>query len=492
MSSYTIKKILAQNFAEVKHVEVTLDKVNFFIGNNGQGKSTTGIDALQALFEDIKEKAGAGQNPIKAPKQKFIGKAGKSADIIIEIENTDTGEITIVKRHITASKSEITAETLSGTPVDTGKLREIFNYFLISPAKFINLTPFEQSQALGIDISSFKEELASLKIEATILKREAEMRKKEAPETEPLGKDEPVFIEEIDQEIAAVDNQILTVEKTKASLGADNLEQRLLAVKQKGENAKQSIVSLNSTFEKRDKEIAEIYLKIKDAENFIAESKKHIELKINEKETIKAEIEEKKKVLQEIIEEFNDVKKSKDELDVKKHDESILLLNQAKQILIEKRDKAIKFNKEIEEHENNKKLWAQYESALADMKKNHKAQEEVKIKIKDYVKSKSFNTDRLAIDDDGGLTYNGKYIDSKYFSAGELAVLVPVLISATNPSLRYVYIENWMMIDDENKNRLLNVLKKANMQIVVEVVGDVENSGLEGKKIFFKNGIVFE
>src|SRR5690606_18397042 len=69
----------------------------------------------------------------------------------------------------------------------------------------------------------------------------------------------------------------------------------------------------------------------------------------------------------------------------------------------------------------------------------------------EYIKNFKFPFSNLSVDEDGGLLLNGKPIKEPYFSTGELLKIIPILISSQNPELKYVFLQDFNLLDDDKR-----------------------------------------
>jgi len=129
-------------------------------------------------------------------------------------------------------------------------------------------------------------------------------------------------------------------------------------------------------------------------------------------------------------------------------------------------------------------LYEQYLQKLDDKKKKEKELEKNKEdqqKLQDerleYIKEFKFPFKSLSVDDDGGLLMDGRPLKEPYFSTGQLIRIVPTLFSALNPELRYVFIQDFNLLDDKNKIKVVDYLVNKNFQLMIELVGDEPVAG---------------
>jgi hypothetical protein len=108
------------------------------------------------------------------------------------------------------------------------------------------------------------------------------------------------------------------------------------------------------------------------------------------------------------------------------------------------------------------------ETALKTNKDKQAATEAERL---EYIKAFKFPFSNLTVGEDGELLLNGKPIKGEYFSTGELLKIIPVLISTTQPELKYVFLQDFNLMDDEKQKEIEDFLTGKGFQLVVEVVG---------------------
>lgn len=183
---------------------------------------------------------------------------------------------------------------------------------------------------------------------------------------------------------------------------------------------------------------------------------------LNELEQERIELEEKLKAIKQRIEKGKEYISSLDEPLPKKSVADI--------------DEQINGANEI----NDKALaWRQYCDLLKkkELKKREldankvmqKQKEEEKLEV---IKSKEFPFEGMSVNDKGELLINNRPVKPPYFSSGELLRIVPILISTQNPELKYVFIQEFNLLDEKTQKEVEEYLTKKGFQLVIEVVGD--------------------
>lgn len=116
-------------------------------------------------------------------------------------------------------------------------------------------------------------------------------------------------------------------------------------------------------------------------------------------------------------------------------------------------EKIIKKKELLQSLEENKELQSKYEAQ----------------KIK-FIKAKKLPFENLSINDEGGLLLDDKYIRTPYFSTGELINIITELITSQNPDLKYIYLQDFNLLDEEKQRSIIDKLTKQGYQLVVELI----------------------
>ena len=113
-----------------------------------------------------------------------------------------------------------------------------------------------------------------------------------------------------------------------------------------------------------------------------------------------------------------------------------------------------------------------------DLANNKKLQGDVAIRKNEYLNKCNLGVDGLVIDEDGQLTYLGRFIKKPHFSAGELIKIVAALVSRIQAgksdadALKYMFIEEFNLLDKDNQAAIIAHLEKLDFQLVIEYVGE--------------------
>jgi len=290
-------------------------------------------------------------------------------------------------------------------------LTNLFNVFLICPQSFIDLSSKEQALALRIDTSTHDAKIKSLKEEMTLLSRDV----KNLGVSDPVEKTEKVDILKLTQ-----DRQLIVDENVK-------------------QGTKQSVINY--------------YNKLTKA--FIDQLDK-------EHGTYNPLVAENTNIHQQIVDFINkkietlpkpEAAKPTDEIDKK-----IANANQTN-------DKAAKYVQYQE--------WlVKVEAANKKVKDNKDKQEKAAEERLNYIKSKKLPFNNLSLDEDGALMLDGRPIKPQYFSSGQLLKVVPLLMATQSPELKYVFIQNFNLLDEANQQMIEKYLSEKGFQLVIEMVSD--------------------
>jgi hypothetical protein len=440
-----IKEISLNNFANYGKVTVSLNpNVNYYVGKNGSGKSTLGLTGVQAIFQGIAEKATNGTVPIIGERFRFIGPAGATSKnhLILVDEKNGNAEIKI-SRKITKTGSELSIEAPeSYGQLDQDWLNSLFNIFLISPKRFLDLTPKEQAKALGIDTKEFDDEIAGYKKQYTEIN--AVYRS--------FG--ELVEVEKVDK----VDVAELQVKKDEIR---KVLNEKYLANKKSNEDLKKGWLDGQDV-------IKDMILQFNDEqclrnENII-EAKQIVERllilgyngnEVNEWIESLPKPEESKKYIPTPEPEY--IPELPNDSELKAIDDLIVDANETNQ-------KALLYEQYLQKK-------AQKEAKEKELKANKDKQATKETERLEYIKSFKFPFSNLSVGEDGELLLNGKPIKQEYFSTGELLKIIPVLIATTQPELKYVFLQDFNLMDDEKQKEIEEYLTGKGFQLVVEMVG---------------------
>lgn len=405
-----IKDISLNNFANYASVSVSFDEnVTYLVGKNGGGKSTLGITGVQFIFEGISEKVAKGTSPIIGERFRFIGPNGVTGKGEMTLYDEKTGWEVKVLRKLTKTGTELKFQGPDTANLNQQWLTDLFNLFLIAPKRFTELSPKGQALAIGIDTSGIDAEIKELKTEYTNINRDYRN----------LGEITPVdYAEKVDF--------------------ADLSKQ------------KDEIIEFNTEQGKK--------------QEAIIAAKDQIASLVTEADDIVAEIIRLKAKLLIVRDNIVSIEAALAELPIPEPLKPLDDINLQIQNASDTNDKAVAYQKYIED----KKKKDDTKAKLDANTNKQKAKEQDRI---DYIKSLKLPFDNLSIDEEGQLLMDGKLIKEPFFSTGELLKTIPVLISSQNPKLKYVFIQDANLLDEDNLKEIESYLTGKGYQLVFEMVG---------------------
>lgn len=426
---FKIESLKLENFAKYASIEVSFDKnVTYLSGVNGSGKSTIGLTGIWFMFQGIAEKSSGGNSPLIGERFRFIGPASPTAkgEMILADEEHEV-EIKVVRK-LTKSGTELRFEAPDGYILDQQFLNDLFNVFLIAPKRFALLDAKQQALQLGIDTSTYDSKIASLKSNSTLLNRDL----KQYEALKPVDEVKEVDVKELN--------------KAKNNITIFNEEQRI-----KRDNLKSNEDA------------------IKTLEMSVSDVDRQIDELVEKRAGLVARIETGKK----LIATMPKIQEDKPTAEIDKKIEESGLTNH----------KALLYNEYIKNIEA-KRLKLE---EIAENKKDIKKAEDERL---EFIKGKKLPFKNLSIDEDGGLLLDGKPIRTPYFSTGEILKVVPILLSSTNPELKYIFLEDWNLLDEDKQNEIEKYLTGQGFQLVIEYVSKEK---VDGKNtILLKNNRVVE
>jgi DNA repair ATPase RecN len=433
-----LKSLKLKNFAKFSEIEVNFDEnVTYLIGNNGAGKSTIGLTGLWFIFQGIAEKSS--RDILIGERFRFIGDYGKTASGELVLYDEKTGmEVQVTRKLTKDSASLISFIAPEGMELDQAWLDDLFNVFMINPKKFTQLTSKEQAIALGIDTTEYDTKLKTAR-----------------------------------SNLATNRNAIKTIEQSIESLG-----------------------DITEITEGESPDEVKVLLDEANTENAIKkreyESLCHgIDGDIATHNSINANISFKKQTLQQEISILTEQLKAKQE--------------QLKALPEVQKEKVAEYPIEPE-YQNTEELTARWQKAVQDqgnakqlttykslVAQKDKIIQENETLIKQgkklveektaFIQSFPLPDANLTINEDGELMLREKPLKEPYFSTGELVKIIPVLMSMNNPELKFIFIQDFLNLDEENQEKVVEYLvKEKGFQLLIEVVGE--------KKLADKNCIL--
>lgn len=419
-----------ENFANYAKVEVNFDdNITYLIGKNGAGKSTIGLNGLWFMFQGIAEKSSGGNNPLIGERFRFIGPNGASAKGKMILHDEKTGNRIIVSRKMTKSGTELTFDGPEGMDLTQNWLNELFNIFLIAPKRFMGLSPKQQAEALGIDTTEFDEKMISIKGEYSSINAVVK------------GFGNIVEVEKVDP----VDFTALSKEKDEIINFNSLQDERQRDIDQTNyfiENVQLSEKSCNDEIDKLKKQIADLELK---REGYLLKLK----TALNERDNLPQP----------------EQHKSVDDIQT--------------QI-----DNATTTNTKAQNYKTFLERRTAKEAREKELNENKKKQNKLEADRIDYIKTFKFPFSNITVNDDGEILLGGKPINDTYFSTGEYLKIVPILIATTQPEMKYVFLQDYNLLDDDKKTDVIDYLIGKGFQLVIEMVGT--------EKIIDKNCILLK
>lgn len=459
-----IKEITLNNFAKYDQVTVSFDEnITYLVGKNGSGKSTLGITAIWFLFQGIAEKASGGNNPLIGERFRFIGPKAASAKGQMILHDEKTGADIKVMRKLTKSGSDLSFEAPDGYNLDQQWLTDLFNIFLIAPKKFCELSPKEQAKALGINMKKFDDEIADLKQKYTgvnaVYRSFGELA-------------EVVKVEKVD---------VATLQAQKEEV-KNRLNNLYLENKKKNDEARKA-------WERECKIIDDECSKFNNQQIAL--------------DNLLMEVNHARSVLEDAGYDGLEVTKWIDSLGKPAEQKVSENLHPAEPTYIpELPDRAEldaidqqiidagRINEQALLYEQYLQKKSQKDAKEKELKANKDAQAAKEGERLEYIKSFKFPFSNLTVGEDGELLLNGKPIKAEYFSTGELLKIIPVLIATTQPELKYVFLQDFNLMDEDKQKEIEDYLTGKGFQLVVELVG---KSKLTDKNcILLRDNIVVE
>lgn len=415
--SKIIKQIIIKNMGKFREFSISLDRnTTYIIGPNGSGKTWTGLHALQIALQGVAEKAMLGKNPLIADRFRVIGPTAPSGQVcVVFYDEKEKHEIRIT-RHVTKSGTDLKIEAPEGVVLTQDDLNDLFNAFMINPQAFINLSGQNQARALGIDTATYDKRLIAEKAKYT--------------------------------EINAVIRSMGTLIEPEKAEQVDFVE----LSKQKDE-----ILDFNRQQDERQQKIDQATQQVEELSQAQQEKLDRITELENEIKTLKADASK----LAERVKKGNEFIKTLPVAEEKKLTDAV--------------DKEIKEANETNRKATAYQQWKEKDLKLKDtrasLEANKKAQETIEAERLEYIKSFKFPFKNLRVDEEGNLLLDDKLIKDAYFSTGELMKIVPTLIATTKPQLKYVFIKDSNLMDDERLDEVVDYLTAKGFQLLIEVRG---------------------
>ncbi len=451
------------NFAKYDQVDVSFDdKVTYLIGNNGAGKSTLGISAIWFMFQGIAEKSGKDTNPLIGERFRFIGPKAATAKGEMILHDEKTGVDIKVLRKLTKSGSELSFEAPESMSLDQQWLTDLFNIFLIAPKKFTELSPKEQAKALGIDTKKFDDEITELKKKYT----EINAVYRSFGEIEKVEQVERVDVADLQRKKDAIRENLNKLFKENQEANKKTKE----AWTTLKENVDKEVYNHNFQVDQQAIRIDNIMKAIETLEHYQYTDAKAI---IEWMDKVYPRMEKKTAVYPD---EPTYIPEIPNDADLKEIDQQILTASETNQ-------KALLYDQYLVKA-------SQKEIKYIELQNNKEAQTSKENERLEYIKEFKLPFSNLSIGEDGELLLAGKPIKEPYFSTGELLKVIPILIASQNPELKYVFLQDFNLLDDEKQTEIEKHLTDNGFQLVVEMVGKEKLA--DKSCILLKDNVVVE
>lgn len=441
--SIKVKSAKFKNYGRISELECQFyDGVTRLVGLNGSCKTTI-LDGVVACIKGIALKKGG----IIADRYRYIGQHGKSADIEYEFIDEKTAVTFFIKNHITKQGNNITIRSDDDQQLSESWLNSFLNVSLMSATSFSLLTGKEQAEMLGIDVSTFDNELSDLKKKATEIN--AHIR--------AFGDLEPVEpVEKID--VKALQQQETEIE---ASLNHQYILNR---------NENEERRKLHRNIEKEiEEKIAlwhdECEMRINNIT--LAES---AQSRLSELGYSGNEVKEFIKTLPEPEPEPNYQLPELILIDPEMPDNSEL------KTIREKINSSWENNAKYQEYHEYLKASEARKNLKKALEKNKQEQKDCIAARNEYLSSHDYGFKGLSVDDTGSLVLSVRGEDARplkqpYFSRGEMELIMCQLHIAMNPEFRVRFIDDFEAIDEPNQKKILTSLIKNEFQVVIAEVG---------------------
>lgn len=483
-----IQSIAIKNFAAYENVTVSFDdNVTYLIGKNGSGKSTLGISAIIAAMQGIAEKASGGNKPLIGERFRFINPKGRGANITLTLVDEKTNNTIDVIRNITASGQQLSFKgEIPNVELNQKWLNDLFNEFLIAPKRFQELSPKDQAKAIGIDTLTFDTEIKNLKGKYTEIN--AVLR--------AIGEITPVP--------EATKTDVSQLQDKKSHLQYDRQEGRKaianglndLYLKNKKDNDDARKLWMQSKADidqqvKQHNDDQDIRRAAFNKGNDSLSSLKSIGYIGNEVfeflQSLDKSIQDKKNASDLYQPEPTYINERPDDSSLTAYDEETNQLIAA-------------IDTELQDANTNNQaalLYTQYtekldqktakEKELADNVRLQKEQEEKRL---EYIKAFDLPFGNMSIGEEGELLLSGKPIKEPYFSTGELLKMIPILISTRNPEFKYVFLQDFNLLDENKQVEITDYLTEKGFQLVIEYVG--KETLVDKTCILLKDNVIVE
>lgn len=421
-----IKQLSLNNFGNFGEITVSFDEnVTYLVGNNGAGKSSIGLTAIWFLFQGIAEKQAKGKDVLIGERFRFIGNNGKSASGQIILVDGDK-EI-IVNRKITKEAQFLSFVAPEGMQLDQSWLDDLFNVFMVNPKRFTALSPKEQALALGIDTSKWDAELKTLRSQV--------VQNRTAIKT----------IESSIAEFPSMDEMTVPDDPNELKAELDRINTENNSRKKTHESEKETEVKKYQ----RD----------------------HLEWETNVR--VRKDLMEK---IKELEYQLKELKATFTGLPAPTEEPTYPIFVEIEYIpteeLTAKWKQALEQTANAKQIETVRRLQAQKEKLLQEIETLTAKGKTTQQERQTFISNFKLPDKSLTINEDGELLLRDKPIKEPYWSTGELARIVPVIMSSVNNELKYVFIQDFNNLDDENRQKVVKYLTEKGFQLVIELISE--------------------
>lgn len=449
-----VKSAKFKNYGRLSELQCQFyDGVTRLVGMNGSGKSTI-IDSVIACVSGIALKKGG----IIGERYRYIGKNSKSSDIEYEFVDESRGATFFIKNHITKATNQITIRSEDNQQIGEEWLKSFLNISLMSATSFCSLTGVEQAEMLGIDVSSFDNELNNIKENIT----ELNYKIKAIGDIPEVKEVDIVDVESLLEEEKKIE---LTLNELYKKNRDENNRRREEHIKLE-KDLESNILKWHDECHKRVEAINNCKNAVKTLESHGLDSKQHPSLicfiaSLPEPEP------EPDTVLPDLVLIDPELPDDTELKEIRKR------LSEASFINAE-HGKFLDYLKKVEDKKD-------LEQELLLLKERKKECIESR---NNYLSSHDYGFKGLSVDEAGNLQLSVRGEDPRplkppYFSRGELELIVSKLHIAINPEFRVRFIDDFEAIDEENQDKILKSLIESDFQVIVAEVGktsDKENS----------------
>ncbi len=176
---------------------------------------------------------------------------------------------------------------------------------------------------------------------------------------------------------------------------------------------------------------------------------------------------------------LNDIENHKTR--IKSHENELVTIEKPKELIdirpiLDKINNAEETNQKAMQYQNYLEKKAAVDESREELARNKQNQGKVNQEKIDYIKACDFGFKGVSVNDEGELLLNEKPIREPYFSKGEMEIIVAKLHVKANPGLKLRFIDDFELLDENNKERIIKSLLDNGFQIITAQVGDNTNS----------------